>query len=43
MRDWIVSGIPVDPASIPDLVRLSVFIGGGVEDTPGTTGAGEPV
>jgi len=42
MRDWIVSGIPVEPASISDLVRLSECIGG-VEDTPGTTGAGEVV
>jgi hypothetical protein len=42
MREWIVSGIPVEPASISDLVRLSGCIGGGVGDTPETTGAGEP-
>ena len=42
IREWIVSGIPVEPASISDLVRLSGCNGGGVGDTPKTTGAGEP-
>lgn len=42
MSDWIVSGTPVEPASISDRVRLSGCIGGGVGETPGTIGAGEP-